>query len=134
LPAQWLSAGRFIAFGFFAAKHYVATAEWNSVNPQSNQIKNNYTEENGCHDSERPHQPLGKGAIDHNAPIRFEQLFVNDFAVLIFDPSAVSLGSLLLDNLTGPIRVVSFGFDDPSGHGDLVNKKTITNTIAQSEL
>jgi hypothetical protein len=87
------------------------------VNPQTNQVKNKETGNNGCNDEKRPHQPLKKAALGRDAPIHFEGLFVNRHAVLIFNPSVVSFSPLILDNLKGAIRVVGFGFDDPSGHG-----------------
>src|SRR5262245_50343960 len=92
------------------------------INPQTNQVKNNDPGDNGCHKDKRPRQPLGKSTLDRRAPVYSERFFVNRRAVLILDPSLVSLGPLVLDNLNRAIRIVGFGFDYPSGHGDTGKK------------
>jgi len=55
--------------------------------------------------------------------VQFEQLFVNCRAILIFDPGVISPVSLVRDDLKGDVRVVGFGFDDPSGHRGALRAK-----------
>jgi hypothetical protein len=88
-----------------------------AVNPQSNQGKNKETGNNACHNEKRPHQPIEKATLGRKASVHFEGLFVNRRAVLIFDPSRVSLSLLIPNNLKGEIRIIGFGFNDPSAHG-----------------
>jgi len=65
------------------------------INPHTNQSKKKDSGNNRSHNDKRGHQPLGKGALGSFATVRFEQLFVDSRAVLIFDPSRVALGSYL---------------------------------------
>ena len=62
-------------------------------------------------------RPLAKCWLARYSFIRSEQFFVNGLAVLILDPSRVSLAPLVLDVSKCPVRVIGFGFDYPSRHG-----------------
>jgi len=79
-----------------------------ATNLQTKQVKNKDTGNKACQTKKRPHQPVGKGTLGRQAPVHFERLFVNRRAGLIFDPSVVSLGSLVFDNLKRLFRVVGF--------------------------
>jgi hypothetical protein len=92
------------------------------VNPQTNQVKNKETGNNECPNDKRSHQPVEKRALRRHAPVHFERLFVNRRAVLIFDPSFVSLAPLLPDNLKRAVGVVGFGFDYPMSWDDPAGK------------
>jgi hypothetical protein len=66
--------------------------------------------------------------------VHSEQFLINRLAVLIFDPSRVSLILLIPNDLKSEVRVVGFGFDDPSAHSAASANKEQQNAIAQTEL
>jgi hypothetical protein len=95
-----------------------------AVNPKTNQVKHNETGNTECQNEKWPSQneswpfhPLGKDALGRYQLFRFERLFVNGRAVLILDPSCLSLGPLVFDNCKRAFRIVGFRFDYPIRHG-----------------
>jgi hypothetical protein len=93
--------------------HRQAAGNLVSAHPQSNQISNEDTGSNKCHNKKRPHQPLSKGLLSRHATVR-ERSFVDRRAVTILDPMHVSFTPLVREISKRPPRIVDCIFDYPS--------------------
>src|SRR6266513_2601516 len=98
------------------------------IDPQTNQIKSTKRSHCGRQKNKSAFSPLrhkNKGTIPCLVKSGFGQLsltyfqsfFVDAPAVLIFDPSSVSLDPLVPNNFKRANGIVGYGFDYPCRHG-----------------
>src|SRR5262249_18218343 len=102
-----------------------------AVNPQTDQVKDKDTDNNGCQNDKRPHQPIRKGALGRHALVHSELLFPNRRSVFIFDPSGASLGSLVLDNRKCKLGIIGQRSNRPSRHGCASARPNLTRWTAK---